>query len=278
MQLFSMVVIQDHPVSLIEGNTIKQGTAKSFYDQHGYIALHKAQEYGDVLTMPELLQAKALASFDDLLWKVPFTAESEEIIGLSGAGNAVSITVHGRGLLTPERIKEEVILGLTKTESGRSQYAVGLKAEEVHALLDGKTPSGEIAVYSYEDFMKNSSLLPRRYAVVRDFDLRKEIPAVEQFLTTLTALPRLRTYAGGEENLALYLDALGEYYQTRRAVYSHNFHSVDVTMAQGRLLQTHGIVQMLDGCLDMSAPARFLAMKGEDLEEKIDKEVTIEVG
>ena len=277
-----MVYIQDHCISLIakeQGKyTLKQGMAKSFYHQHVYVALQKAQEYGEVLTMPELLQAKAFASFDDLLWKVPFIAESEEIIGLSMAGTAVSITVHGRGLLTPERIKEEIIFGLTKTESGRSQHAVGLKAEEVHALLDGKTPSGEIAVYSYEDFMKNSSLLPRKYAVVRDFELRKEIPAVEQSLTTLAVLPLLRTYAGGEENLALYLGALGEYYQTARAVYSHNFHSVDVTIAQGRLLQTQGIVQMLGGCLDMSAPARFLAMRREDLEEKIDKEVTIEVG
>src|SRR3989344_5825317 len=101
-----MVHVQDHPIFLLEDNTIKQGMARSFYDQHGYIALHQAQEYGEVLTMPEFLQALYLSSFQSSLSEIPFTVRTEEIIGKSKQGNYVAVVMHGAGVLTPKRIRD----------------------------------------------------------------------------------------------------------------------------------------------------------------------------
>ena len=52
-----MVHVQDHPISLVDENTVKHGMAKSFYGQHGYAMLQKAQEYGDVLKRIEKIFA-----------------------------------------------------------------------------------------------------------------------------------------------------------------------------------------------------------------------------
>src|SRR3989344_1209285 len=284
-----MVYIQDHPISLVEGNTIKQGRATSFYGQHGYAVLQKAQEYGEVLTLPEFLQALYLSSFQSSLLEIPFTVQTEEIIGKSKAGNSVAIVVHGAGILTPKRIRNGSILeevedevpnhGLTRTKSGRGQFALPLYDYEVHDLLDGHI----LPVFSYADFEKSISDLPREYALVRDFRPETEFPTERYFakdyypLAALKIIPRVISLAGGGENIEHCFDLLNLHCGLQEMRYSHPFQDLGPEQPQGRFIQVHGIHNLFYSHMEMEGSARFLAVKRENLEEKIDKVITIEV-
>ncbi len=280
-----MVIVKDHHVSLLEENTIKQGIAQSFYGQQNYIVLDKAQEYGDVLTLPEFLQALFLSSFDSSLADIPFAVRTEEIIGKTRQGNVVAAVVHGAGLLTPRRIRSGIVIeetaekevphhGLTKTKSGRGQFALPLYDAEVHALLDGLV----VPIFSYAEF-KDLCTLPRRYAIVRDFHPRREIPPGYQFLSTLEATPRVISLAGGMENLEALTYALNRR-GLKKINYAHSLNyleDADLEQPQGRFMEVHGIENLFYSEMEMDGPARFLAVKRELLQEKIDKEVMIEV-
>jgi len=278
-----MPVIQDHQLFLLEGNTIKQGIAKSFYGQNAHVVLQEAQDYGDVITLPEFLQALYLSSFEDSLTRIPFTVQTEEIIGRSKAGNEVAIVVHGLGLLTSQRIHQRIRIeeltegkvpdhGLTRTASGRGQFALPLQDDEVYALLDGYV----VPVFSYSEFI-GISRLPRDYAVVRDLDLQKEIPSGNYSLNLLQEIPRVIALAGGVDNLKPCLDLLALHYGQEEIRYSHHLHDIDPRQPQGRFLEVHGTGDLFYGEMEMDGPARFLAVKRGDLEEKIDKAVTVEM-
>jgi len=277
-----MVVVQDHPISLIRGYTIKQGSAKSFYGQQGYLLLHKAQEYGDVLTLPEFLQVLYLDSFQGPLAEIPFTLQTEEIVGKSKAGNSVAIVVHGQGLLTPERISKGIIIeeadkdgffdhGLTKTESGRGQFALPLYDAEIWTLLEGQI----LPIFSYPEF-KRISNLPQHYAVVRDFHPRTELPSGNQFLSTLAVIPRVVSLAGGLENLEQCVEML-TIHGLRKIQYSHPLHDIDLEQPQGRFIEAQGIHNLFYSFRQMDGPARFISVREENMEEKFDKEVVVEV-
>lgn len=280
-----MVYIQEHPISLIVANTIKQGMARSFYDQQGYLALQEAQEHGDVLTMPEFLQALYLSSFQGSLVEVPFTVQTEEIIGKSREGNQVAAVVHGTGLLTPKRIRDGIIIeaamedeipdhGLTRTISGRGQFALPLYDYEVHALLEGHI----LPIFHYADFKKGISNLPREYAVVRDFHPRTEVPSDNhQYLNTLKEIPRVISLAGGVENLENCLELLNLQHSVKTLDYSHPLHHLDPEQPQGRFVEVHGLGNLFYSHKEMDGSARFLSVKKENLEEKFDKEIMIEV-
>ena len=285
-----MVHVQDHSISLIEDNTIKQGMAISFYGQHGYAVLQKAQEYGDVLTLPEFMQALYLSSFDDSLTGVPFTVRTEEIIGKSPQGNPVAVVVHGAGLLNPRRIHDSIIIkpvmegevpdhGLTRTKSGRGQFALPLYEAEIHALLEGYI----LPIFQYSDFKPGRPNLPREYAVVRDFHPETEFPTEKYFandyysLRELEVIPRVISLAGGAENLEHCFDLLDLYHGLNKMRYSHPLHDLDPEQPQGRFIEVHGIQNLFYSHMEMDGSARFLAVKLEELQEKIDKEIMIEV-
>lgn len=283
-----MVVSKDHPVCLIEREhekyLLKQGMARSFYGQLGYAMLQKAQEHGDILTLPEFLQALYLSSFQGTLTEVPFTVQTEEIIGKSRQGNPVAIVVHGQGILTSKRIRNGSILeeiedeapnhGLTRTKSGRGQFALPLYDYEVHALLEGHI----LPIFSYDNFKKGISALPREYAVVRDFHPRKEVPSGHhQYLNTLKEIPRVISLVGGIENLENCLDMLTFYHGIKKLNYSHPLHHLDLEQPQGRFVEVHGINNLLYSHMQMDGPARFISVKRENLQEKIDKDVVVEV-
>ena len=284
-----MVHIQDYSISLIEENTIKQGMARSFYSQHGYAVLQKAQEYGDVFTLPEFLQTLYLSSFQGSLTEVPFTLQTEEIIGKSKAGSPVAVVVHGSGLLTPKRIRNGIILeeiveyevpdhGLTRTKSGRGQFALPLYDAEIDALLEGHI----LPIFQYADFKSGISNLPREYAIVRDFCSEKEFPtdkyfARDYYLSMLKEVPRIISLAGGVENLENCFDLLNLHCGLQEMRYSHSLHDIDPEQAQGRFVEVHGINNLFYSFMGMDGPARFLAVKRENLQEKIDKEIMIEV-
>jgi len=276
-----MAVIEEHHLSWIaresDRYTIKQGLAKSFYDQHNYVALALAQQHGQVFSLPELLQARILLPFDDQLWRVPLTAQTEEITGKTKQGNKVAIVVHGSGLLTPERIFQGVEEGLTRTLSGKEQYALRLQEKEVHDLLEGNTFWNDIEVYSYAEFRKAKPKHLRRYAIVRDLELQDGSFPEKKSFRAWSALPSLQCYAGGEEKLWLYLEMLELYGKQNQVEYQPPYNFIDPDLPQGRLLQVHGLVDMIYYSMEMDGVARFLAVKPEELREKIDKEILIEV-
>lgn len=276
-----MVYIQNHWIALAKQNTIKQGSARSFYGNISE-SLLSAQKHGEVFSLPEFLQALTLSSFEGPLTGVPFTVQTEEIIGKSKQGNSVTVVVHGPGLLTAERITQGIVLkefdgkipdhGLTRTISGRGQFALPLFNHEVEALLEGRI----LPVYSYTEFKAGISNLPRRYAVVRDFHPRKEIPEGYQFLSTLKVLPRLISLAGGVENLECTLDLLAIDKKIDRMGYFHPFRQIDPDQPQGRFIEIHGVHHLFYSFREMDGTARFLSVKKEELEERISGISTID--
>ena len=273
-----MLVIQDHPFSVAKGGKHYTAVAKSFYGINVDAVLEKAREYGAVLTMAELINYFPFSD-DGLLQEVPVTVQSEEIVGRSRGGNQVVITVHGAGLLTPERIKNginhtplsaEVMPdhGLTKPASGRGHGALPLQDAEVYALLDGKTPSGDIGIYSFSD-LETGFVFPAGYALVRDFDLEKEKCSGKYYsLQELVDDPRMICSAGSLEAAAAHLRQLAKRSGTDMFSNFHSLHSLDINQPQGRFLERRGSPQGLYGCLEMDGSARFVAVRKQDLEEK----------
>lgn len=272
-----MAYLQEHFISLLSGTTIKQGVATSFYDQHNYVALEKAQQHGEVLTLPELMQVRSLLPFDDLLWRVPITAQTEEITGKTKQGNAVAIVVHGSGLLISERIFQGIEEGLTRTLSGKEQYAVSLKEKELHDLLEGNTLWNDIGVYSYAEFRKAKLEHLRRYAIVRDLDRHADLAPAHYDLRRLLDVPRWQCFASGEENLEAYLSLLKLYCKNKRVDYSYPYAPLDSDQPQGRLLQLEGLLPVVNCSKEMDGWGRFISVKKELLEEKVDKEIIVEM-
>ncbi len=269
-----MLIIRDHCISQIEPEQnnyiLKQGFTKSFYSENIVTALRGAQDYGSILTLPQFLQARCLATFDDPLWNLPFTVQTEEIVGKTKAGAHVGITVHGAGLLTPERIQLAKETGLTRNPTGKNEFAVPLYDPEIHALLEGNPLSGDINIYSYLEFEKGIHNLPERYAVVRDFHPRMELPEGENYIGCFYHLPRLVTAAGGVEELRTYLDIVRIANHSDRVSHFHPYRDIDVEQPQGRLLGAGGFYFLLDSCMEMDGSARFLTIRKENLEERID--------
>ncbi|MBU4351629.1 MAG: hypothetical protein KJ939_00920, partial [Nanoarchaeota archaeon] len=115
-------------------------------------ALNEVGVDGVVATMPYLIAGKSKADKNNYLWKKWFTAFSEENAGIDTQGKLVKpgkqviITVHGGGILTPERIMKAYADGLTAQNSAK------YSEEEFGNLLNGVLPSGEsIDLYSVDD-------------------------------------------------------------------------------------------------------------------------------
>ena len=155
--------------------------ASIFFDSYLPLAMRQAVEYagkdGFVASLPQLLKARATASYDNIIWSTHFNPNSEENLLITPQGNRVVVTVHGGGIFgSPDRYEK-----LFRASTDRhSQYgftglfAAKITQREVHDLLEGKTPDGtSIPVYTYDEFRRGINNLPRRYAIVTDFDIAK---------------------------------------------------------------------------------------------------------
>ena len=119
-----------------------------------------------IASMPYLIAGKANADKKNYLWQNWFTALSEENAGIDKrgklvrAGEEIVITLHGRGILTPERIRQAYSEGLTP------QNAAKYTDDEFDNLLKGVLPSGEsIELYNVDDVKKGIPEPFGRYAV-----------------------------------------------------------------------------------------------------------------
>lgn len=105
------------------------------------LALGLQQVYftlSDFATMPYLIAAKAHTSkWTSGLWNTWFTAFSEEYVGIDAKGRlgqkgeSVVVTLHGGGILTPERVRQAYSEQLTP------QNAAKLHEDEFDNLLTG---------------------------------------------------------------------------------------------------------------------------------------------
>lgn len=218
--------------------------AAIFYESYLPDALRRAREYagddGFVASMPQLLHARANASYDNIIWNTWFNPNSEENVITTPQGNQVVATVHGGGIFgTPDRFEK---LFRTSTDRFSEVGFTGLFAgkiteQEAHNVLDGKLPDGAVVpVFSLEEFLRGVANLPRRYVVIMDFETAKKCRSGYEDFDDLKNDPLMIVRSGGVEAAAAYLDKARSRHNTTKMGNWHPFNSIkDLDQPQTRV-------------------------------------------
>lgn len=222
--------------------------AAIFFESYATIALRRALRYagdnGFVASMPQLLHARVGASYDNIIWNTWFSANSEESVVTTPAGNHVLVTVHGGGIFaSPERFERSLRADLSRysPEGLTGQYAARISPREARDVLAGKLPDGsEIPVYPFDEFKRGVAGLPRRYGVVLDFEVAKTGKRGYENFEALKDDPNMIVRAGGVEPLAAYLDKAQARHNTVKMGNSHSHNQIDPDQPQTRLLNLGG--------------------------------------
>ena len=194
-------------------------------------AIEYAGEGGFVASLPQLLRARVSADYDNDIWNNWFNPNSEESLIKTPQGNRVIVTVHGGGVFsTPERFED-----LYRTNTDRHSeigytglFAGKLSAREARGVLEGKMPDGaEIPVFEFDKFKANTDVLPRRYAVVMDFEMAKKSVCGYVAFDQLREDPVMIVRAGGTEAASTYLDKAQTRNNTRSMGSWHPFNIID---------------------------------------------------
>jgi hypothetical protein len=210
--------------------------AEIFFATHLPDALRRALDYagedGFVASMPQLLHARVSAPFDNELWDTWFfTANSEESTVTTPKGQNVAVVVHGGGIFSsPERFRHLYHADVDRSSDDGFTGLFGAKILEREALelLQGRLPDGtEIPVFPYGEFRRGVADLPRRYAVVMDFELAQSSKCGFATYEELAEDPLMIVRAGGVEGAAAYLDVAKEYYATDVMGSWHRFADVN---------------------------------------------------
>jgi len=222
--------------------------AAIIYESHLPDALRRALIYagddGFVASMPALLQARVNASFDNIIWNTWFTANSEECVATTKQGNHVVVAVHGGGIFaSPERF-----LKLYHANADRSSelgftgpFAGKISPREARDVLDGHLPDGsEIPVFPFDEFKQGIADLPRRYAVVLDFETAKKCRNGYQAFDELKDDPLMILRAGGVDAAAAYLDKARERGNLETMGNWHIFPEIDPQQPQSSVLLLYG--------------------------------------
>ncbi len=218
--------------------------AAIIFESHLPNALRRALEYagddGFVASMPQLLHARANASYDNIIWNTWFTSNSEESVATTSQGLRVVVAVHGGGIYaSPERFEKTYRSSTCRSSSEgfTGQYAGKISEREASDVLDGKLPDGtEIPVFSFDEFKRGVADLPLRYAVVMDFEtVRKSTSGYDPF-DVLKDEPNMIVRAGGVEPLAAYLDKARDRHNTALMGNWHPYNSIDPDQSQTRIL------------------------------------------
>lgn len=200
-------------------------------------ALEHAGDDGFVASLPQLLRARVDASFDNEIWDTWFfTSNSEESLVKTPHGRHVAVIVHGGGIFArPERFRQ---LCLASTDRSNPDGFTGLFGgrileEEAHDILDGRCPDGvEIPVFSFDELRQGIADMPRRYAIVMDFEAAKKSVCGLASFAELKDDPLMIARAGGIEAAAAYLDKAQAYYGTEVMGSWHRFADMDPMHAQ----------------------------------------------
>jgi len=189
--------------------------AAIIFESHLPDALHQALEYagddGFVASMPQLLHARANAPYDNEIWNSrSFASNSEENVVRTRQGNHVVVAIHGGGIFaSPERFKKLYHASVNRSSELGFTGLFGAKISEGEAqsVVDGKLFDGsEIPVFPYNEFKQGVADLPRRYAVVLDFETAKNSKSGKETFDDLKDDPLMIVRAGGVEAAAAYLD------------------------------------------------------------------------
>ncbi len=240
---------------------------KEFYDRNMPNALRQAQDYatpdGVVASMPYNIAGKALADKSNYLWQHWFTTLTEENVGIDKKGFFVSkgkpvvITLHGGGILTPDRIQQAYDEGLT------GQSAAKFTEKEIDDLLDGILPNGErIELYSTDD-VKNAKIpYPfGKYGVVTDFETAKATTSGYHRKNAFLENPLVIARAGTLEHLESYYEK-AKSSEGNLANY-HPFKRINPTQSQGRLLFLSSDYDGLYGNNSLLNSGRFVGVAPE---------------
>ncbi len=151
--------------------------AEIIFEPHVPTALRRALEYagydGFVASLPQLLHARANASYDNIIWNTWFTSNSEESVVRTAQGNHVVVVVHGGGIFgNPARFEKVYASANRASPDGfTGQLAGKISANEARNVLDGKLPDGaEFPLFPFDEFKRGVTNLPLHYGVALDFE------------------------------------------------------------------------------------------------------------
>lgn len=204
-------------------------------------ALEYARDDGFVASMPQLLHARANAPCDNEIWNIrSFASNSEENVVRTRRGNHVVVAVHGGGIFaSPERFRTLYHASTNRySELGfTGLFGARISEAEAQGLLDGKLPDGnEIPVFSFREFEDGISDLPRRYAVVLDFEIARNSNDGNAPFDALKGDPLMIVRAGGAEAAATYLDKARDRRTSGVTGSWHCLNDIDPDQPQTRVL------------------------------------------
>lgn len=204
-------------------------------------ALAYAGEEGYVASMPQLLHARANASYDNEIWNTNFfTANSEESLARTAQGNRVVVTVHGGGIFaTPERFKRLYHANVSRhcNVGFTGLFAAKITEQEAGDVADGKLSDGtEIPVFPFDEFKRGISDLPRRYAVVMDFESAKNSKTGNHSFDDLKDDPLMIARAGGVDAATAYLDKARDRQKSAVMGSWHSFNDINPDQPQTHVL------------------------------------------
>ena len=219
--------------------------AAVIFDSYLPDALRRALEYagdeGFVASMPQLLHARANAPYDNEIRSIrSFASHSEESVVRTRQGNHVVVAVHGGGVFaSPERFRTLYHASTSRfSEFGfTGLFGAKISDTEAQGLLVGRLTAGnEFPVFSFAEFRNGLSDLPRRYAVVLDFEMAKNSNNGNASFDALRDDPLMIVRAGGAEAAATYLDRAAGRRTSEVTGSWHCLHDIDPDQPQTRVL------------------------------------------
>ncbi|KHO46485.1 MAG: hypothetical protein QS98_C0003G0093 [archaeon GW2011_AR3] len=280
------MTIELYNVSLPGRGVVSRLQANAFYGDSVPHALLVARDFsgpdGIIATMPELINSSINSRFDSKIWDGFHTSNTEEIAGVSGAGNNVVIVLHGGGFInTPSKIDvrtaqpgdyssmpglQGVGAELTDIDQIKSQAGFG----EIRDLLKGKLPDGrDIEVYSFSDYRRGIANLPRGHAIVLDASQISQSRSEDQFLDTLLEDPLFISRVGGQRKAEAFLHRVRQRYNTETYPNIHNFDETDFSKPHVYFLTFNP--DAMDGIMAtyIWGNANFLAVDGDTIRQKL---------
>ena len=202
-------------------------------------ALDYAGEEGFVASMPQLLHARVIADYDNIIWNTWFTSNSEESVVTSPQGNRVIVAIHGGGIYaTPARFERTFRASVDRAspEGYTGQYAGKISDKEARGVLEGRLPDGtEISIYQFDEFKRGIADLPMRYGVILDFELARQSTRGYDPFDVLKDEPNMIVRAGGAEANAVYLDKARDRHNTEVMGNWHPYNRIDPDQPQTRV-------------------------------------------
>ena len=223
--------------------------AAIFFDSYATAALKSALRYagddGFVASLPQLLHARVNAGYDNIIWNIWFTANSEESVVTTPQGHHVVVVVHGGGIFaTPTRLERSYRADLDRSNPDglTGQYAAKITPREARDLLDhGKLPDGStIPMYAFNEISQGVSDVPMRHGIVLDYQVAKGSTSGYELFRSLRRDPLMIARAGGPEAVEAYLDKAAARHGTKRMGSFHPFSRIDPDQPQTRLLNLGG--------------------------------------